>query len=83
MQLKKDNVAFIQLAKSSGEYKTFIHEFILFQTNNGVVRLDSYGKDQILTLKNGKIIREKGYILYCSRIFEWSTWGNDIRTSFK
>jgi hypothetical protein len=78
-QLNKEHIAF-ELANSSGSDRTFMHEFVLFNTNNGAVRLDSYGQDEILRYDEllGRTQRPPGYVLYCARIVEWPTWKNDL-----
>lgn len=79
-ELKTKGTAFAQLANSTGEDKTFVHEFVLFSTPDGVVRLESYGKDEILRYENGKVNAYPGYSLYCARILEWPTWQTDLLT---
>lgn len=42
-QLKEWGCCFVSLANSSGEDKTFIHTFVLFATEDGIYRMESYG----------------------------------------
>jgi hypothetical protein len=79
-ELNEKGIAFVQLANSTGHGKTFIHEFVLFNTNTGPVRLESYGQDEIYEVVEGKAKRLPGYVLYCGRILEWPNWENDITT---
>jgi hypothetical protein len=77
-ELTTNGISFIELANSSGEDKTIIHQFILFNTISGVIRLESYGKDTTYYLLDGIAKREPGYVLYKSRIIEWPTWKQDL-----
>jgi hypothetical protein len=77
-ELIVNGLAFIELANSSGEDKTIIHRFILFNTISGVIRLDSYGKQYIYEFVSNKVIRKPGYALYKGRIVEWPSWKDDI-----
>jgi hypothetical protein len=74
-ELTTKYIAFISLSNSSGDDKTFIHEFIMFKTNNGIIRMESYGKDFIYT--EGK--KCKGYNLYHAKLVQWNDWEIDLK----
>ncbi len=77
-ELHEKGVAFLQLANSTGEDKTYIHEFVMFNTTVGIVRVESYAKEEVFVTVDKISKRERGYDLYCGRIVEWPTWQIDI-----
>jgi len=80
-ELLSSSVVFVQLANSSGEEKTFIHEFVLFLSEDGIYRIDSYGKDETLTWNKDiqKVEVSDGYCLYKGSITLWDDWEEDLR----
>jgi hypothetical protein len=75
-ELDRRGVAFVELSNCSCAERTFIHRFVLFRTDSGVVRLDSYGKHEFLVGKKGGV-RSVTHSLYCGRLAEWPTWAED------
>lgn len=80
-ELKKSGVAFVELANSSGQEKTFIHEFVLFVTEEGVYRVESYGLDEVLKWneETRKVDVLPGYVLYKGKITLWNDWRQNLQ----
>lgn len=78
--LENYGVAFVILSNSSGEDKTFIHLFVLFNTMDGIVRFESYGQSELYEIENGRVVVKPGYVLYCARIVEWPTFEQDMES---
>jgi len=76
--LKQYSVCFIRLTNSTGQDKTFIHEFCLFHVEDDIVRLDSYGQSSVIEERR----KLPGYVLYCARLTEWPTWKDDLKSLF-
>lgn len=74
-ELVSKNIAFLCLANSTGEDKTFIHEFVLFNTDKGVIRMDSYGQSSVFI----EGVKHEGGILYQNMIVDWNHWKTDLK----
>lgn len=76
--LIENSVSFVKLSNGSSE-TTFVHHFVLFNTDIGIIRLESYGTGFMYNYdNNGNVIVLPGYSLYCGRISGWSTWQEDL-----
>ena len=80
-ELKKSGIAFVELANSSGQEKTFIHEFVLFATEEGVYRIESYGLGELLKWNEEmrKVDVLPDYVLYKGKITLWNDWQQDLQ----
>lgn len=79
-ELTNHGVCFVEIGNSSGNDKTVTHQFILFNTMFGVIRLESYGKEIIYEVKKQKTTKHMGYILYKGRIVHWPMWKTHLKT---
>lgn len=75
---RQHSVAFIELANSSGEEKTFVHTFVLFRTEQGVLRLEAYGKEFTIEFEEDRPVRRAGPMLYSSRVVPWPDWPAEL-----